>query len=40
MIDVKFDEGFKSELRIGLPCKDEPENCKNLSNNEGKFRKT
>ena len=31
-IDVKFDEEFKSELRIGLQCKGKPENTE-------KFRK-
>ena len=37
IIDVKFDEKSKSELRIGLPCKDKPGN--HLPNNERKFRK-
>ena len=36
IIDVKFDEKFKSEVRIGLPCKEKLGNCKNLSKNEGK----
>ena len=39
MIVVKFDEKFKSELKIELPCKEKPGNCKNLSKNEGKFQK-
>ena len=39
IIDVKFDEKSKSELRIGLACNDEPGNRKNVPNNEGKFRK-
>ena len=30
IIDVKFDEEFKFELRIGLPCTAKPGNCKNL----------
>ena len=29
IIDVKFDEKCKSELRIGLPCKGKPENAEN-----------
>ena len=29
IIDVKFDEEFKSELRIELPCKWNPENAEN-----------
>ena len=29
VIDVKFDEESKSELRIGLPCKIKPENAEN-----------
>ena len=29
IIDVKFDEESKSGLRIGLPCKEKPENAKN-----------
>ena len=37
IIDVKFDEELKCELRIGLSCKEKPGNCKNLSKNEGKF---
>ena len=36
MIDVKFDEGFKSDLRFEFINQ---ESCKNLLNNEGKFRK-
>ena len=40
VIDVKFDEESKSELRIGLPSKDKHRNQnKNQPNNEGKFRK-
>ena len=39
IIDVKFDKELKSELRIRLPCKAKPGNCKNLSKNEGKFQK-
>ena len=35
-MNVKFDGEFKSELRIGLLCKDKPRNRKNLPNNEGK----
>ena len=35
IIDVKFDEKSKPELRIGLPCKGKPENAKNC----GKIRK-
>ena len=27
IIDVKFDEESKSELRIGLPCKEKTENA-------------
>ena len=27
IIDVKFDEESKSEVRIGLPCKEKPENA-------------
>ena len=30
IIDVKFDEESKSELRIGLPCKEKPENAENF----------
>ena len=40
IIDIKLDEEFKSELRIGLPLKTKPENCKNLSKNEGKWGST
>ena len=32
-IDVKFDEESKSEVRIGLPCKEKPEyaeNCRKI----------
>ena len=29
IIDVKLDEKSKSELRIGLPCKENPENAEN-----------
>ena len=29
IIDVKFDEESKSEVRIGLPCKGKPENAEN-----------
>ena len=29
IIDVKFDEESKSELRIGLPCKGKLENAEN-----------
>ena len=29
IIDVKFDEESKSELRIDLPCKRKPENAEN-----------
>ena len=29
IIDVKFDEESKSEHRIGLPCKEKPENAEN-----------
>ena len=29
IIDVKFDEESKSEVRIGLPCKEKPENAEN-----------
>ena len=29
VIDVNFDEESKSELRIGLPCKEKPENAGN-----------
>ena len=29
IIDVKFDEESKSELRIGLTCKGQPENVEN-----------
>ena len=29
MIDVEFDEESKSELRIGLLCKGNPENAEN-----------
>ena len=29
VIDIKFDEKTKSELRIGLPCKGKPENAGN-----------
>ena len=29
IIDVKFDEEIKSELRIGLPFKRKPENAEN-----------
>ena len=29
IIDVKFDEESESELRIGLPCKEKPENAEN-----------
>ena len=29
IIDVKFYEESKSELRIGLPCKEKPENAEN-----------
>ena len=29
IIDVKFAEESKSELRIGLPCKGKPENAEN-----------
>ena len=39
IIDVKFDEESKSELKIGLPCNDKPGNRKILPNKEGKFRK-
>ena len=39
IIDVKFDEKFRSELRIELPCNDKSGNRKNLPNNQGKFRK-
>ena len=28
-IDVKFDEKSKSEVRIGLSCKEKPENAEN-----------
>ena len=30
IIDVKFNEEFKSELRIGVPCKGNPENAENF----------
>ena len=30
IIDVKFDEESKSELRIGLPYKEKPENAENF----------
>ena len=30
IIDVKFDEKSKYELRIGLPCKGKPENAENF----------
>ena len=30
IIDVKFDEESKSELRIGYPCKEKPENAENF----------
>ena len=39
LIDVKFDENFKPELRIGLPCKENPENCKKPVGKKEKFRK-
>ena len=39
IIDVKFDEEFKSEIIIGLPRKENLGNCNNLSKNEGKFQK-
>ena len=29
IIDVKFDEESKSEVRIGLPCKEKSENAEN-----------
>ena len=29
IIDVKFDEESKSKVRIGLPCKENPENAEN-----------
>ena len=29
VIDVKFDEESKSEVRIGLPCKGKSENAEN-----------
>ena len=29
IIDLKFDEESKSEVRIGLPCKEKPENAEN-----------
>ena len=29
IIDVKFDEESKSEVRIGLQCKGKPENAEN-----------
>ena len=38
IIDIKFDEEFKPELRIGLPCKGNPGNRKNLSKKKGKFQ--
>ena len=31
IIDVKFDEESKSELRTGLPCNDKPENREKLA---------
>ena len=34
LIDVKFDEKFKSELRIGLPRDKNPRNCEILSKKE------
>ena len=37
--DVKFNQKFKSELRIELSCTNKPRNRNNLPNNEGKFRK-
>ena len=30
IIDVKFDEESKSELRIRVPCKKKPENAENF----------
>ena len=39
LINLQFNEKFKFELRIELPCKDKPGNWKNLPNNEGEFRK-
>ena len=29
IIDVKFDEESKSDVRMGLPCKEKPENAEN-----------
>ena len=37
MIKAKFDEEFKSELRIKLACKEKSENCKNLSKHGVEF---
>ena len=39
IIGVKFDEKFKSEIRISLPCKEKPGNGKNLSKNKRNFQK-
>ena len=33
IIDVKFDEESKSELRIQVPCKKNPGKCRKLSEN-------
>ena len=35
-IDVKFDEEFKSELRIGLKCKEKPVKLLKILKNHGK----
>ena len=40
IIDVKFDEKFKSKLSMGLPCKAKPGYCKNLSKNEENSKKS
>ena len=37
IIDVRFNNKFKPELRIWLPYKERPENCKNLSKSERKL---
>ena len=39
MIDVKFDDEFKSDLRIGLPCKGKLENAENWENHKIARRK-
>ena len=39
MTDVKFDEEFKSELKMVLPYWENPENGKYLTKNEGNSHK-